>query len=307
MAGTNGINQAGPIGGNLATVALRSESPIDDLAAALMQTIARRGRGFVLDVAADGAGRKVEVVESLRPVDEYEAPAAYRGHDIDDTDSFIAFCQRYGDKDKSLVFVGDDRCVLVLDEQKPVGIREMIELENAVSADWKNWSESLGKPMSHKAMGALLRLQEHNLVGGDLLAAIGSVKSTATVIHDSDLRDMGATVGVSMSVAAGAEMVRFPKAFSLIVPVLSQDELDGAAWATADIKVEVIVPEEPGKPLTFALHCSTWGQIHRRRLNAEAVRLREALQGWTVVRGSPSYVPRALGRNAAHYADLDQQ
>ena len=302
MAGTPGSSYGGPITPIDGAAKLRSESPIDDLATHLMQSIARRGRGFVLDVGADG--KKVEVVESLPPIDDYEAPAPYRGHRISDTASFIAYCQRYGKADQSLVFVGEDRCVLVLDEGKAIGAREMIELKNLLSRDWAAWSAVIDQPLSHKSLGVLLRRQEHNLVNAELLVAINSVRSTATVSHESDLRDMGASVGVAMRVAAGEEMAKFPKRFAITVPVLAQDELDAKEWIAAEMAVEVLVPDEPGKPLAFALHCSTWGQLHRARLGRETDCLRAALDGWIVVQGSPVYAARTLGRRAEHYIDL---
>ena len=120
------------------------QSKLDNIVNLQLHEINKRGRGFVLDIAAssreklesvrqfllaqeglldDGAkiDRKelldriaeaidavgqtsIEVREALKPVDEYVKPADGRGHVIGDTDSFIDYAKKYGDAEKSLIF-----------------------------------------------------------------------------------------------------------------------------------------------------------------------------------------------------------
>lgn len=329
--------------GNTSTpVALSSGQPVDDLAAQQMQTIARKGRGFVLDLAAstgamqaldqleplkdelfdvmhsedpDGEklrevcgrlldplaaatavkrGVQVEVKESLPAHDEYEPPAAYRSHKIHDTESFIAYARRYGTAGKSLIFCGMEECTLVIDEQVSRGQRETISMEVVTSSDWDAWSEMIEKGgTNHKELLQFLMRQEHNLDDGTVLRSMQSMRMNATVNIESDLRDEGNNIGITVKTSAGEELQRFPKEFGIIIPILEQDD---AEPRKITIRLNTQLPTEAGRGPVFSLVCSRWNQELERRIRDEISTIRTELEGWAVVHGVYQVEDRKLGK-----------
>lgn len=265
---------------------LNADQPIDDVVAGLMTTIQRKGRGFALATAREGDKVTIEVKESLKPHDEWRPPADYRAHKIETTSSFIAYATRYGDEDKSLVFVSDTGAALVIDEQPEEGSREVVTMDLPQADDWKEWSATLGKPLLHKQLLEFLLVHEANLSDPGVLAAITSVKVNSTVNYESDIKDDGKTVGlVFKTTQAGEELKKFPKTFPISVPALQSDE-GGDRWQPATIRLEVNLPNEPqGKP-TFTLYCSNWRHLLKQRIEREVDAIATALKGWTVVHGN---------------------
>lgn len=278
---------------------LSPDQPIDEVARNLMQTIHAKGRGFVLGVTKtqeDAEGTtKIEVVESLRPHDEYEPPAAYRAHAIKDTESFVGYATRYGDSKASLILFSDAGAMLSLNEQVEKGDRELVWMSFDESDDWKEWTNALKAGSNHRDLLRFLMAHEHNLVEPAVLKAMQSMKMNSTVNVESDVKDDGETVGIVMKTSAGEELKRFPKSFYIHLPILQQDvAAENQSEKLARISLEVVMPDQPMKGPTFLLHCSTWRQIKQVRINEEGERIREGLPGWTVVQGEHKTKPRRL-------------
>jgi hypothetical protein len=322
-------------------VTLSSNQPIDDLAAHLMETVARKGRGFVLDTAAhatqqlakarmlvnDAArdvgaaelgegGAKVdltaiagalddvamelarpaiEVRESLPPHDEWQPPAAYRSHSLADTGSFIKFALRYGAAEKSLVFYGRDQFTLVLDEGVDRGEREVVQMRVEASNEWREWEKALGRATSHKGLLQFLMEHEHNLVDGEVLKSMASLRLRSEISLDSDVRDEGKSFGITVKTNAGEELKRFPKQFAIAVPVLAQD-VDRDQRAQVTIRLQISLPDEAKKGPEFTLYCPEWENVFVSRIQREGDMLNSALDGWTVVHGVYATRPRVIGR-----------
>jgi hypothetical protein len=273
-------------------VKVTSDAPVDDVVANLIQTVARKGRGFVLDLLEQPASQAgderkviVEVKETLRPHDEWLPSADYAAHRLNTTDSLITFAEKYGDKDKSLIFFAESGCALVVDERVGKGSREVVTLSLPTSKDWNDWGAMLNKPLEHRDLLKFLLSHESNLADPGVLMAMSSVKATSTVNYESDIRDEGKSVGVFFKTSAGDELKKFPKEFGIVLPVLEADEGrdDDAA---ARIRLDIQLPDGPQEKPKFSLYCSEWRATHKRRIEAEGQKLREALDGWTVVHGT---------------------
>jgi hypothetical protein len=249
-----------------------------------------------MEAAIEAArGTAIEVRQSLPPIDEYEPPAAYRKHTINDTASFIDYARRYGVKEKSLVFFAEDGCVLVIDEQIAAGVREGIAMPFRLSDDWQHWTARLAKAQTHRDLVVFLRQHEHNIEDASVLLAMGQLRMNATISIESDVRDEGDNLAIAVKTSGGEEMKRFPKKFMIRLPVLEQD-LEPADLVEAEIALEIDMPTEPKETPRFTLWCSRWRQIRVERVRREGDVIREGLAGWTVLHGTASYATRTVGR-----------
>lgn len=271
------------------------EQPVDDVVANLIQTVARKGRGFVLDLASEGDNVIVEVKESLRPHDEWQAPADYPAHRLQTTESLIAYAQKYGRTDKSLLFFSEAGCSLVVDESVEKGGRAVVTLSLPTSRDWQDWAGMLSKSLDHKSLLQFLLGHESNLTDPAILQSMASVKATSTVNYESDIRDEGKSVGVFFKTNAGDELKKFPKDFVIHLPVLEADE-GQTGDVMARIRLEITLPDAPQEKVKFTLYCSEWRSIHKARIEAEGEKLREALDGWTVLHGTYNTAKHELNR-----------
>ncbi len=274
--------------------ALSPEQPVDDAVASLLSTIHRKGRGFVLDLANEGEKRTVEVRESLPPHDEFIPQADWRSHVLSDAPSLVAWVKKYGTQEKSIVFIDEKKAVAVLDDTIERGDREAASVDWRASEDWSDWSKLVnGGTLAHKELHRFLMVHEHNLENPELLIALGSVRSTATVDHNSDIADGERTIGVVFKSTAGESLTKFPKMFGITLPVLDAD-VDSGQFKVAKLKVEVVMPTEPMKPILFRLYCSTWESIWRERIRQEESQLRRELEGWLVLNGQKNYAKRPV-------------
>lgn len=292
----NGSTQAGSAAG------LDSARPLDQCVTALIEDARKAGRGFAMTVAqelSESEGKAVTFKVEKGPADEWEPPSAYRAHTIEDAESLVAYATRYGSKDKSLVVFNDTRVVLSLDEQVARGEREKATLSFAYSADWNTWAAMLaGKKVAHRDLLTFLILQQHNMDDPALLDSMRSIKATAQVKLDSDVRLEKEEVGVVFTATAGDDLVKFPRAFTVRVPVLDKDVDQQASWEELPVRVEVTLPTEPKQPVYFQLLAPTLGAVRRARITEEVQTIRDGLPGWIVVRGEHHESERTLGQEA---------
>lgn len=274
---------------------LSADQPIDDIVRDLLQTVHRKGRGFVLGLdRGDDGGTSIEVKEVLRPHDEWEAPAPYRSHSIEDTPSFVAYANRYGDSGKSLVFFDDTGATLTIDEGVSRGRRETISMHFRESTDWQEWSSQIGRPQNHRALLKFLMAHEHNLDDVEVLKSMQSMRLNSVVNVESDIKDDGQSVGIFIKTNAGEELKRFPKTFGIRLPVLDQDVTGEGDWCHAEMRLETQLPDDPKQGPAFTLHCSLWQQSKKARVDAEGEAIREGLPGWPVIHGRHSTTDRKL-------------
>lgn len=283
------------------TTAVDPQRPIDTALATLIQATRNQNRGFALTVAgdldADGHKRHTFTVDPvLPPADEWEAPTPYRHHAVSDVDSLIAMARKYSNKDRGLVLVNDNCVTLVLDELAVRGKRERVTLQWDYSREWREWSQVINAKdaIQHKPLFKFLTRRQSNMQQPELLAAMRSVKATATIKADSNLRETGETVGIIFETQAGDDLIKFPKSFDICVPVFEgQDPCDPIS-----VGVEIVMPSEPRQPVMFLLISDEWETTKRSYITSELDRLRAELDGWTVVRGSHGEIARELGRDA---------
>lgn len=273
-------------------------SPIDPVVTHLVQAARGADKGFVLGLVEKGGKVDITFEEKLAPRDLYLAPSDYRAHTIEQTASFIQYAQKYGTPERSLVFVSTEGAVLVVDESKESGSREVVTLTLPRSDDFKEWGAIFGKPTAHKELLKFLMEHEDNLMEPQILAVMQTVRVNSQVNYESEIKDDGKTLGIVFKAAAGEELKKFPKEFNIVVPILAADEGDAASWAEfrARVRLSVELPDRPdGKPL-FTLFCPEWKTLHRRRITAEATEIREELDGWLVAEGRFNTRPHELKR-----------
>lgn len=270
-------------------------NPVDAIVNALAL---KHPDGFVLGLAKDAKNDQditVTVRKDTPPADEWEPPSAYRAHTIADAESLSIFAKKYGSPEKSLVVVGDECIVLVLDETVERGAREKATLTFAFSDEWNGWDKVIDEPIEQRQLVRAALNLDYTLDDSKLLAAARKAGVTATIKRESDLRDDGETMSVVFSTAGNDSVVSFPKRFKVNCCVL---EDDGAQDAVSfEVRVEVLFPTNPNEPLRFLLTSHERKEKLRARLKHEADRVRELLGGgWTVVRGSHSQIDRKLGK-----------
>jgi hypothetical protein len=277
------------------------QSKIDAVINKLIDDIHGRGNGFVLDLAKGQDGQqKILVQEALKPVDEYMPPAKGRQHTIGDTASFMTYAARYGDKAQSLVIYSDERCVLVLDESLEDGDREFATMPFARSPEFLAWARMFGASINHKALLKHLLLNTHTLVQPEVLESMRSVNINATIDNKSDIQEDAKSIGVLIKTTKGDQLKKFPKSFDVRLPVLEPDATDEEAWRTVTVRLQVELPDDPTKGVSFLLYCTEWPMQVRERVAEEMELVRDALKDWTVVRGWAGYFQRVIGRNGKH-------
>ena len=282
-------------------IPVNPDHPIDAVLGTLIHDARAAKRGFALALAADmteqGKTMTFRVEQVLPPADEWEPPVPYRSHIIEDADSMVAFGKKYGSAEKSLIFYDDTGAELVIDETKQVGQCELVTMDFAYAAEWKAWEAHLNRGgIEHKPLLTHLILNQHTLVQPEMLAKMRSIKATFSAKLDSDLREDSETVGVVFSAQAGDELVKFPREFDILVPVLDLDVDTLAAWRKVKVRVEVQLPTEPKQPVRFQLLAPMLNAIRRQRINEECAKLKAGLPDWTIVRGDHQEVERVLGR-----------
>lgn len=273
------------------------DNPIDSVVGNLIETVARQGRGFTLGLLADEKDSdhlKITVEERLKPKDEWLPPVDYRNHVLTDTGSLVAFAQKYGSVERSVIYVGETGATFVVDEARELGSRETIRLELPLSDDFEEWTGIFGQPRYHKDLLQFLREHEDNLLEPQVLVAMQSIRTTATVNHESSITDDGKQVGMMFRVNGDENLVKFPKQFTIQLPVLQADEGETPKWERALVRLTVELPDSPQGRASFTLWCPELNTIHRRRMSKEAAALRKALDGWLVVEGSYGTRPHEL-------------
>jgi len=233
-------------------------------------------------------------VQPPTPVhDVWEAPAAYRGHTVEDVESIARLAKTYSDPKRGILFYNDAGAVLVYDENPASGQRERIILNFAYSAEWLAWQGMIGRLHDHRALLTHCIQHQHTLCAPNMLDALRSVKATFNAKIDSDLREMKEEVGIVFTATAGDELVRFPKSIDINLPVLDLDV--NKTTSDAQIRLEFKLPTEPKQPVAFQLLCPEWNAIRRARIDEEITRLKELLGfEWTIVRGVHREVARTL-------------
>lgn len=280
------------------------QSKLDAVLNGLIDKVDKRGNGFILNLAKDSDGQQnILVQEALKPVDDYIPPSACRCHAIGDTESFIAFAGKYGSPDKSLVLFNDVSCTLVLDESVSAGDRESARMAFTQSPEFMAWSGMIGRPVVHKQLLAFLLLNTHTIDSPAILDAMRSVRFNAVVDSQSDIMEDAKTIGVMVKTGAGEQLKQFPKEFVVNVPVLEQDAIETTNWRMVTIRLHMDLPERPQDTVAFTLLCSEWNLLVRQRVSEEMSQVRDALEDWTIVRGTPAYFPRAVGRGSCVVTD----
>ena len=199
-----------------------------------------------------------------------------------------------------MIFIGEDRATVTLDEQIERGEREQAHLDFVLADDYRDWGLILGsakgEPLSHQPLLRWLMAHEHNLADPSVLQAMQSVSITATLDYQSEITDNGDTVSAIFKTTRGEDAKTFPKQFEISLAVLEQDILK-ADWADATISLELITPATPkddSKP-SFRLSCPTWKHLQIERIARERQSITADLDGWAVFHGVHKTEPRMIG------------
>jgi len=240
-------------------------------------------------------GVSVGVHQTVSPVDEYQRPVDYRAHGIDDVQSFVMFAKRYGDAEKSLVMVSDAEAVVVVDEEVERGDRELIRLPFGQTPEFRAWDDVVGRKMGHKKLLQFLVFHLHTMESPELLASMRKATVNAMIDNTSDIQETEKTLAVMVKSSAGEELAKFPKELTVRVPVLQEDVLEDAEWMTANMRLQIDLPDKPTEAVGFTLICSEWPMLVRKRTQKIVEELRDALGGWTVLRGHHNTSRRELG------------
>jgi len=291
--------------------AVKQERPLDGPLATLISEAANAGGGFALTVAksldqgeAGGSGvdtRVFRVEAKVPPIDGYQRPTDLRDYRLETIDGLIAVANRYGSKERSLVLFDNEQVVLVVDDQVEQGDRERMTMKFRTSPDWQQWRSILGKSVTHRELFVFLRQMQHTLAHAPILDRMRQVKATAQVKIDSDVRLDGETAGVVFTVSGGDELVKFPRSFEVLLPVLATDVGDATLEAPdppvqLEIRLEIEMPTEPKQPIRFILFAPGMDRAMDKRVNDELEELQSALVDWVVVRGQFCERNRRIGQ-----------
>lgn len=302
--------------------------PIDSVVASAIDAIRGRSRGFVLGLSPilngpvsitepgpatdDGSettrvatfnpvGTQVEVVESRPTADDWIPPANRRSHVLDDPASLLDFALRLGDAERSVVFYDDEGATIVIDDQISEGGREFASMRWRKHPDFEAWEKIIGKTITHRELLKFLITRANTVVDTGTIVAMRTVRASATVSIDSDLREEGTSVGVMMTTNKGSELAKFPKSFRISVPVL----FDSQVTRPMVVALEVIMPETANQPVTFLLASPDMLRAMReeteKAFDEPAKRLRDA--EFIVLRGRPKYQPVPMGYKRTEWTD----
>lgn len=286
MSRDDGEREVNPVDQAVGAICLRHDEAQKDWALKLLRQ------------EADGDGVKgirVSVVEELAPRDEWEAPVKWRVPHIQDVPSLVEYGRKYGSAEKSIVFVNDTGAVLVLDDVKPRGEREVATLMFSYSPDYLAWQKVLQQPSTHKELLKHLLRFAHNLVEPDILASMRRLRATATVKHDSDIKDLDEEIGIVMVTSGGDDLAKFPRSFDIKIPILDDDAGNEESWERLAIRLEPVLPEQPHQPVTFLLICPGLASTVRHRIGEEIELMRGGLKDWLIVRGTHKEMARIVG------------
>lgn len=241
----------------------------------------------------------IEVKQSVPPPDEYVGKASLRQHVLLDTDSFVRYCQRYGNPKDSLVTYSMERVVLALSEVIDRGEREGAALPFTRSEPFSNFSLNMGKPLIHKKLWTFIESQAIYLDDPSILLAMREFRLYQEVNQDSVMEEGARQVGIIVKTRQGSEAkALFPKTFKITVPILAQDELDEELFQTIEVHLRIDLPTVAQEPAAFVLTAPTLRSIEQKRIQSEAATIVERLEGWTVLFGTTAYAKPRVGQNA---------
>lgn len=268
-------------------------NPIDQAVLAATEA----GDGFALGlletVDPDNKGARNVLITVGKPLalhEERQLRALPRDHKLKDATSLVNYAEKYAPKDKAIVFVADDAIRLVIADDLEKGTREIVTVAFELSAEWKAWSALInGNPLTHRQLLDFLLMWKHTLDKPEILDSMRSVSVRAEFKQDSDLQDEGDTVGVFYKATAGDNLVRFPKEFSLVLPVFDEDAEDEGLWPTVEVTLVVQLPREHTDEVKFLLRSSDWIKSRRERIFKEVEALRADMSEYLILRGTPAY------------------
>lgn len=271
-------------------VEAKAAHPLDQTLARMIKDANRNGDGFALAMDRTlEAGEKRLRFSVERPVpshDEWEPRCKWRDHTVEDADSLVTFAKRYTTAEKGLIVFNDDSVVLSIDELQERGERELVVLEWAYSDDWDAWTKCIASGrIDHRTLLNHCILQQHTLESAEILDSMRRIKATMSVDVESDIRLEHHSAGVWFKAAAGSELLKFPRAIKVKLPVLDMDAMDETRWMLLHVRVEIYMPMKPGEPVLFQLLAPGMAAVRKARIDAELKRVREGLDGWTIVRG----------------------
>ena len=272
---------------------------IDEIVTGMIDKICSAGRGFVLGLMPDDDKSKrieVTVSEQLPPVDDYEPPAAYAAHGVNDARSLVAFAKRYGKAKDSLILYDQERVSLTLDETISHGQRQVITMKFVDSPDWQTWSAVLGKPLAHRDLLRFLLSQEHLLLDMAIIEPLRTLKLKSEVKHDSDIQIESQSIGVVFTTNGQEEIKKFQTKIPISLPVLEQDVSQRDRWMDFTIRVDFELPDRAHEGPTFTLRCSEWQMERMSRIHTEGETIAEQLgEGWLVLHGLHGTAARPVG------------
>lgn len=284
------------------------DNPLDQVVRQMLQEKRQAGKGFTLGVMAgedengdvDPHNVIVTVTETLPPVDDYVPPSKLRAHVLHDTDSFIAYAQKYGNADESLVFISEDEAVFTIEEVIWEGDRERVCMPFKKTMEFEQWSKILNNPMPHRTLFKSLTLLTHTLEDATILERLRKMKVDVQVVHDSDIQEGDETLGILVKSGKGEDLQKFPKTFEIAVPVMDQDLVDRESWLVAEVRLQIDLPVNQDQSPAFTLLCSEWAVLTRQRIKIEMDAIRDGLEHFTVVMGHPAEMSRRIGRNSMY-------
>lgn len=251
--------------------------------------------------AASNRGTKIIVQEQPKPLpipDEYEPLAAYRDHDILDTESFIDFVKRYGTLETCQVMVSGEMARFVYEQDIDHGQREFATLQFAPSDDWVAWESLLNKPMPHKSLLRALWCQAHNVVSpNDVMTPMSEWTNASTAQEISSIQEMDQSYSVIFKTGGSERKKDFPKEFEIMLSVLDQDILAESDDARLRMRLRFHPPSDTGQVFRFEMFCPEWKVVFAQRAKKEVDRIKTALgDDWPVFHGTFKTRERVVGR-----------
>ncbi len=204
-----------------------------------------------------------------------------RSYLIKDTNSFIAYVEKYGDPGKGIIFVDDSRIVMFFEERSRV---ENVVLPFKLSLEVKSFLGSHGATQfDQKEFVRVLEtfpdvVKEHKT----LLPVIERLKLEATMEFESNLDDRDHVFMYREK--SGKQTARIPKRIVLMLPYFERSKCK----TTIETDLEIRKPRNAEERPVFILTDPKHERTYREALEAEVGLIQEALKGWMFVYGTPA-------------------
>ncbi len=207
-----------------------------------------------------------------------------------DTESFVNFCKRYGNKDTSRIFYDDEYVKIILnafDEQAQEGRYDVAWLNFRFSPEFEQWDSIVNRAdcYSQKDIIEFLRRNMDDILNGEeVLLSYEHLKTCIHVEIDSSLSSKdGRVLGVKFTSKTDNKINpgKLIVLFQINIPVL-QNDIEARPFT---IQVDLQEPESDKDQATFLLRSRTFIKAQQLAIADEVEKIKHSLKEWDIFYG----------------------